>query len=314
LIWKKNVSKHFSWADYQEANFWFTNENGETTRVATDEELLSLLRASKIMKFIMTIDRCEHVNVESQVIAEDNNLQLQVIEGGDNVINEEVPCGFVLAEYEGRQWANEPELGVTAADPARVEDEEEHYLEPGFDPEGDDPTGADEEWRYFKKQQKATEGGANDKVQQEKKKGEVYEGTDPDVVPSDEATMMRDAACFAHTTYDRDNPVIKQGSTFADKDAFLLIIKQYAIKREFQTFVEHSDSKRYRAKCADSECEWKVYAKKLLGCPTFMVYMCYLNFRLFKFHINFRLLIHVLLADCFHFRRTHMCQHKPIEG
>ena len=45
--------------------------------------------------------------------------------------------------------------------------------------------------------------------------------------------MMRDAPYFAHTTYDRDNPDIKKGCTFADKVAFMLVIKQYAIKREF---------------------------------------------------------------------------------
>ena len=75
-----------------------------------------------------------------------------------------------------------------------------------------------------------------------------------------------------HTTYDRDNPEIKVGSTFVDKDAFKLVIKQYAIKREFQTFVEHSDKVRYRERCADPTCEWKVHAKKLRGCPTIMVY------------------------------------------
>jgi len=46
--------------------------------------------------------------------------------------------------------------------------------------------------------------------------------------------MMRDAPYFAHTTYDRDNPDIKAGSTFADKNAFMLVIKQYAIKGSFR--------------------------------------------------------------------------------
>ena len=98
-----------------------------------------------------------------------------------------------------------------------------------------------------------------------------YQGKDPDAVPSDEATMVGEAY-VAHTRYDRDNPEIKTGSTFVDKDAFKLVIKQYAITREFQTFVEHSDKVRYRARCADPTCEWKVHAKKLRGCPTFMVY------------------------------------------
>jgi hypothetical protein len=54
------------------------NENGQTTRLVTDQGLLSLLRASKTVKFIMTIDRCVHVDVESQgqVIDKDNDLQI----------------------------------------------------------------------------------------------------------------------------------------------------------------------------------------------------------------------------------------------
>jgi len=42
----------------------------------------------------------------------------------------------------------EPQLGVIAAGPSRVEEEEEEgdqYIEPGVDHEGDDPVGVDEE-------------------------------------------------------------------------------------------------------------------------------------------------------------------------
>ena len=47
----------------------------------------------------------------------------------------------------------EPQFGVTAAGPSRVEEEEgDQYMEPGVDHEGDDPVGVDEEWRrYFRK-------------------------------------------------------------------------------------------------------------------------------------------------------------------
>jgi hypothetical protein len=58
------------------------------------------------------------------------------------------------------------------------------------------------------------------------KSGCAYEATDLVVVPSEEATMLRDAPYVAHTTYDRDNPETKGGSTFVDKDAFLLVINQ----------------------------------------------------------------------------------------
>jgi len=127
----------------------------------------------------------------------------------------------VSAELNGLEWAMEPQLGATAAGPSRVEEEEEgdQYMESGVDHEGDDPVGADEEWRYFKK---VPEVGSNEKVQQEKKKMEsrknVTEAIDPKAVPSDEATMLRDAPYVALTTYDRDNPDIKEGSTFSDKE------------------------------------------------------------------------------------------------
>ena len=146
-------------------------------------------------------------------------------------------------------------------------------MEPGVDHEGDDPVGADEEWMYFNK---VHEVGSNEKVHQEKKKMDnnkfVIEDIDLEAMPSYEATMLWDAPYVPLTTYDRDNPDIKEGSTFTDKNAFILMIKQYAIKREFQTFIEHSDKSRYRIRCADSECGWKVHAKKLRGCPTFLVY------------------------------------------
>jgi hypothetical protein len=74
-----------------------------------------------------------------------------------------------------------------------------------------------------------------------------------------------------HTTYDHENPVIKEGDTFEDKAEFLETIRTYAIKNEFETKIVHSDRERYRARCKDVSCEWKIFAKKLHGGNTFMV-------------------------------------------
>src|SRR5207237_7242199 len=131
--------------------------------------------------------------------------------------------------------------------------EMEHYMDPGFDAEGDDPAGADEEWRYFKKQVNSTETSAHrEKSEQVDHPMEATRAADfdPDAVPNDEAAVTGDAIA-AQTTYDRDNPEIVVESTFEDKGAFIDLIKQYAIKHEFETFVVHSDTTRYRAKCAD---------------------------------------------------------------
>jgi CO dehydrogenase/acetyl-CoA synthase epsilon subunit len=96
-------------------------------------------------------------------------------------------------------------------------------------------------------------------------KEEGQKDFDPHVVPNDEATMIGDVI-VAQMTYDGDNPKLVVGSTFIDKDDFMLLMKQYAIKKDFETFVVHSDRSRYRAKCIDLECDWKIYTKKFLSC------------------------------------------------
>jgi hypothetical protein len=40
---EKDVFKHFSWASYQKANFWFVGQNNLIVRLGTDQELLTLL-------------------------------------------------------------------------------------------------------------------------------------------------------------------------------------------------------------------------------------------------------------------------------
>jgi hypothetical protein len=210
---EKDVSKHFTWGKQsKEANFCFSNDIGRTTRLVTNQELLSLSWASNIVKFIMTIDRCvgnvSQLEDESQVIDGDNGLLVQVSDDGHL---QQVTDKVVAAEYEGQEWVDEPKLRVTTIVLARVEEEEEekeHYMDLGFDPDRDDPIRADEEWRYFKKQQKEKE---------MENRGKVYEYTNPDVVPSDESTMIRDDVYVAHTTYDKDSLEINNGSTFAHK-------------------------------------------------------------------------------------------------
>jgi len=167
---EKDVFKHFSWASYQEANFWFVGQNNRTVRLGNNQELLAFLRASKMVEFIMTIDRCQHVDMaltvtemenekqvsdeENQGPAEGNDMQLQVTDMFQGM--------HLSVELNGLEWALQPQLGVTAAGPSRVEEEEDdHYMEPGLDHEGDNPVGADEEWRYFNK---VHEEGSKEKV------------------------------------------------------------------------------------------------------------------------------------------------------
>jgi hypothetical protein len=162
---EKDVVEHFSWSINQEPNFWFVGpHNGLTTRLGSDQQLLTLLRASKLVKIIMTVDRCEHVSFsqredQSQVIDEENALQV-VVTNEDNGLQVQVTNHS--AGFDGQEWVEEQELGVTAAGPKRAEEEErDHYMDHGVDPDGDDPIGANEEWRYFKKQQKVPNAAGN---------------------------------------------------------------------------------------------------------------------------------------------------------
>ena len=52
---------------------------------------------------------------------------------------------------EGFSWAEIPEYGeTTGGQPLAEEEEKEHFIIGGCDPNGDEPAGVDEEWRYFK--------------------------------------------------------------------------------------------------------------------------------------------------------------------
>lgn len=87
-----------------------------------------------------------------------------------------------------------------------------------------------------------------------RKEGDTFVDFDTEAVPDDEATMLDDFI-VPHTSHDTENPVIKEGDTFVDKIAFVHTIKQYAIKNEFETSLEHSDKERYIARCADESCD-----------------------------------------------------------
>jgi len=58
----------------------------------------------------------------------------------------EVPVVKEKMEFEGFEWAEVPQYGETIAGPPMPEEEEkEHFMIVGCDPNGDEPTGVDEE-------------------------------------------------------------------------------------------------------------------------------------------------------------------------
>jgi hypothetical protein len=69
---EKDVLEHYSWANNQEALFWYDGHDGKTIRLATDQELLNLLRSSEEVTFIMIVGRSDHL------VANDNEPQIVV--------------------------------------------------------------------------------------------------------------------------------------------------------------------------------------------------------------------------------------------
>ena len=265
---EKDIAPYFTWGSDQQANFWVVTGNTMTSKLSSDVQLLDLLRASEIVKLFMVVGTREQNITEEEMPA--------AVHIGDDVIptamniGEEVNPAAVDSDLDvldgGFTWAEAPQYGETTGGPQMPEEEEkEHFMTVGCDPTGDDPAGADEEWRYFKTI-------PDDEVQKRKRARTILEirEFDTETVLDDEATIRNDFF-VPHTSHDKENPIIKVGDTFIDKDAFVYNIKQYAIKNQFETRLEHSDKERYRARCADNNCNWRVYAKKLHGSNTFMV-------------------------------------------
>ena len=284
---EKDIDGYFKWGSHEKPVFWVVGKGDKwQCKLASDAQFLDLLRSSDLVKLFMTVGRrqdeeetmCAAANVvakEMPAITDTATATYVVCEEMTGVVDVVAKEKIGTAEsgdedmHADMEWREVPEYGQTTAGPPMAEEEEkEHFMTAGCDPDGDEPIGSNEEWRYFK-----LVDGNNVKpveVQQTRKRARPILDFDIDSVPDDVAGLVDDYV-VPHTTYDKENPVIKEGDTFEDKDEFLETIRTYAIRNEFETKIEHSDKERYRARCKDASCEWKVFAKRLHGGNTFMV-------------------------------------------
>jgi hypothetical protein len=131
----------------------------------------------------------------------------------------------MLADMGKRpEWREEPEYGQTTAGPPMAEEEEkEHFMTVGCDPDGDEPTTTDEEWRYFIFVDDDVQPMEVESVQlvqvQKRKRARPTPEFDTENVHDDEAGLVDDNVVPC-TTHDKENPVIKEGDTFIDKANF----------------------------------------------------------------------------------------------
>ena len=128
----------YFWDSNQRANFWVVTGPHLTCKLTSDGQLLNLLRASQLVKFLMIVGGIEKDNempAAVNMVGEDTHAAMNVVED---------------MKIRGFEWAAVPQYGETTAGPPMVEEEEkEHFMTVGCDPHGDEPTGVDEEWRYF---------------------------------------------------------------------------------------------------------------------------------------------------------------------
>ncbi|XP_035814835.1 uncharacterized protein [Zea mays] len=255
-------------------------EGEETLHVVTDvvgKEMATAANVDKVKEMLAVV--ADVVSKDMLAAAYPVGKEMDV----DNIVYEEMHVDEVIGTTDNGEegmhedmdkqpeWREVPEYGqTTAGAPVAQEEEKEHFMTAGCDPDGDEPIGANEEWRYFKFVDGKNVQPVNPVDVQTRRRARAIPEFDLESVPDDEAGLVDDYV-VPHTTYDHENPVIKEGDTFEDKAEFLKTIRTYAIKNEFETKIVHSDRERYRARCKDVSCEWKIFAKKLHGGNTFMV-------------------------------------------
>ncbi|GJN11335.1 hypothetical protein PR202_ga29518 [Eleusine coracana subsp. coracana] len=211
---EKDIASEFTWGNNQQANFWILIEGSMSCKLASDAQLLDLLRASRMVKLLMVVGSCEHNATEEEMpaavnIGEEMPAAMNMGEGEMGMsaalsMGEEVMSAAAAAvdnDLEvlggGFAWAEQPEYGKTTVGPPITKEEEEHFIIVGYDPNGDEPAGVDEEWRYFKSVDHViTDEVENLKVEVQKRKRARHvtkiRDFDTEIVPNDEATMLHE--------------------------------------------------------------------------------------------------------------------------
>ena len=199
-----------------------------TCKLTSDGQLLDLLRASQLVKFLMIVGRREEGDEKPAAL----NRVSEDMTAAFNMDGEHMPTAASVVEemkVGGFEWAEEPQYGETTAGPPMAEEEEkEHFMTIGCDPHGDEPTKVDEERRYFRN----VDDTVNDEQPlenievevQTRKRPRPIPNFDIECVPDDEAAIVDDYD-VPHTIYGIENPIIKEGDTFGDKDEFILSMR-----------------------------------------------------------------------------------------
>ncbi|KAF3503929.1 hypothetical protein F2Q69_00044620 [Brassica cretica] len=105
-----------------------------------------------------------------------------------------------------------------------------------------------------------------------KGKGKVFEEREaerPRGTKLDEEESVPDCEILGEDMAKGDD--IYTGQVFVDKEAFKLHMSLYAIANKFSYRVKRSEPGKMVLECSGNNCEWRVYAAKIGGCPKFEI-------------------------------------------
>jgi len=66
-----------------------------------------------------------------------------------------------------------------------------------------------------------------------------------------------------HFWYDKEHPVIEEGSLFPSMEEFKMLLRTFAIRGKFDIQIQDSDTTRFRGHCKGELCRWRIMARTI---------------------------------------------------
>lgn len=210
---EKDVDSYFKWGSCQKPIFWVVEKGDKwQCKLTSDAQLSDLISSFDLVKLFMTMGRCkegeETLHVVTDVVGKEMlaaaypvGKEMDV----DNIVYEEMHVDEVIGTADNGEegmhedmdkqpeWREVPEYGqTTAGAPVAREEEKEHFMTAGCDPDGDEPIGANEEWRYFKFVDGKNVQPVNPVDVQTRRRARAIPKFDLESVPDDEAELEQE--------------------------------------------------------------------------------------------------------------------------
>jgi hypothetical protein len=64
-----------------------------------------------------------------------------------------------------------------------------------------------------------------------------------------------------HFSYDKEHPVIEEGSLFPSMEEFRMLLRTFAIRGKFDIQIQDSDTTRFIGHCKGDICPWRITAR-----------------------------------------------------